>query len=198
MTEQEAGTDRVSWEGPDSHLFFRLGQLQLLLVVADSLELSVKSIDRLAYYDFFAANPYAMLDGANPDRDTHDRLSLQLAGFKEGQLSYSAIGHRFANRRSRIRHDLALLVAYGLAKVEPDRYGPSEKGRKLVEELSTVYADAYRAGAEIALSRLVRLSDRRLTEKTEEWLGKSWLLLDFLDDVKEVELMNDISTANDA
>lgn len=193
MTEQEPGTDRVSWEGPDSHLFFRLGQLLLLLVVANSLNKPVKSIDRLAYYDFFAANPYAMLDGTNPETDARDRLSLQLAGFKEGQLSYSAVGNRFANRRSRIRHDLGLLVAYGLATVEPDKYVASEKGRTLGMELSTVYADAYRIAAEIALTRLVRLSDRRLIETTEELLGKSWLLIDFLEDVKEVDLMSGIS-----
>lgn len=193
MTEQEPGTDRVSWEGPDSHLFFRLGQLLLLLVVANSLNKPVKSIDRLAYYDFFAANPYAMLDGTNPETDARDRLSLQLAGFKEGQLSYSAVGNRFANRRSRIRHDLGLLVAYGLATVEPDKYVASEEGRTLGMELSTVYADAYRIAAEIALTRLVRLSDRRLIETTEELLGKSWLLIDFLDDVKEVDLMSGIS-----
>ena len=193
MTEQEPGTDRVSWEGPDSHLFFRLGQLLLLLVVANSLNKPVKSIDRLAYYDFFAANPYAMLDGANSEKDARDRLSLQLAGFKERQLSYSAVGNRFANRRSRIRHDLGLLVAYGLATVEPDKYVASEKGRTLGMDLSTVYADAYRIAAEIALTRLVRLSDRRLIETTEELLGKSWLLIDFLDDVKEVDLMSGIS-----
>jgi hypothetical protein len=181
-----AGTEQPLWEGPEAHHTFRLAQLQLLLAVADSLGLQVKNIDRLATYDFLAANPFSMLDGDDADRDARDRLALKLAGFSNEQLTYGSVGNRFANRRARIQHDLALLVAHGLARVESDRYGITDAGRTLADRLSTVYADAYRKAAEIALSRLARLTDKKLNEKVERIMGKSWLLIDFFDDVHEV------------
>jgi hypothetical protein len=184
--EARAGTEQSLWEGPEAYDIFRLAQLELLLAVADAEGLPIKSIDRLATYDFLAANPYSMLDGTDVDGDIRDRLTLKLAGFSNEQLTYGSVGNRFANRRSRIQHDLALLVAHGLAQVEDDRYGITDAGRQFADRLSTVYADAFRKAAEIALSRLVRLSDKKLNERVERIMGKSWLLIDFLDDVNEV------------
>jgi hypothetical protein len=192
----EPGTDRAVWDGPDEHIIFRVSQLVLLLSIAAEENATIASIDRLAYYDFFAANPYVVLDGASPDKDASDRISLLLSGFQEGQLSYGGVGQRFASRRQRIKHDLSILISYGLAEIDQDGYGASAAGLRHAESLSTVYADAYRASARIVLRRLTRLSEKRLTSAVHAWLGKSWLLLDFLDDVRDPESTQENEEAN--
>lgn len=49
----------------------------------------------------------------------------------------------------------------------------------------SLYADAYREAARVVLKRLSRLTDRKLTEAADDWLGRSWLFIDVLDDVAE-------------
>ncbi len=184
MLDSEPGTERAVWEGPEERTVFRVAQLELLLAVADETGAQLTSLDRLAYFDFFAANPFAVLDGEAPDKDAQDRLTLRLAGFTDGQLAYGTIGHRFTTRRQRIMHDLSLLVARDLAEVLPDRYSITPAGREFAAALGTFYAESYRTAATIVLKRLGNLSEVRLRAKAETLLGKSWLLIDFLADVE--------------
>lgn len=171
-------------EGPEEHQVFRLAQLALLLAVAADERVEVRTVDRLGFYDFFSANPFVVTAGDEP-RDASDRLALRLAGFSDRQLSYASTGQRFASRRRRLQHDLSLLIAYGLAEIGERGYSLSPAGLSLADSLSSVYACAYRSAAQIVLRRLKRLSDRRLRQQADDWLGRSWLLIDFLDDVAE-------------
>ena len=120
-SETELGTDRTAWEGPEESAVFRIAQLAILLAAAEDNNISITNLDRLAYFDFFASNPFIILDGESTEKDSRDRLTLHLAGFTDGQVTYGSIGHRFATRRERIRHDLALLITHGLAQVLPDQ-----------------------------------------------------------------------------
>lgn len=170
--------------GPEERQAFRLGQLTLLLEVAGIERIPVRTVDRLAFYDFFSANPFVVVSG-DDERDAADRLTLRLAGFSDQQLSYTSTGQRFVSGRRRLQHDLSLLMAYGVAAIDSTGYTLTESGQELANQLATVYAEAYREAARVVLRRLRRLSDRRLTEQADEWLGRSWLLIDLLDDVAE-------------
>lgn len=169
------------WEPEDSHIF-RLAQLVLLLSVTGQMGKRVTTVDRLGYYDFFAANPFVVLE-PDSQRDQRDRLSLKLAGFEQRQLSYASTGERWASRRRRLQHDLALLISLGLVTLEGGAFDLTLSGQELSTQLSTVYADAYRTSAAVVLRRLTRMSDRALRENVERWLGSSWLDVDLLDDV---------------
>jgi hypothetical protein len=170
--------------GPEERVVFRLGQLALLFEVADTHSAPVRTVDRLGYYDFFSANPFIVVDG-DARRDSADRLALRLAGFSDRQLSYASTGQRFASRRRRLQHDLALLIAYGLVTLTGDGYELTDDGRQLTGRLTSVYADAYREAARVVLQRLKPMSDARLRQRAQDWLGRSWLLLDLFDDVLE-------------
>ncbi|MFK4484622.1 ABC-three component system middle component 2 [Curtobacterium sp. AB7] len=172
---------------PESSATFRMGRLLLLLGVARQDGRTIDSVDRLAYYEFFADNPWVILGDGAPS-DANDRDSLRLAGFSQTQLSYASTGHRFASRRERIRGDLAQLITFGLVRLAGTRFSTTEGGDQLVANMQSSYADAYRSSASIVLRRLVRLSNKRLEENVEEWLGHSWLLVDLLDDVRGADL----------
>ena len=66
-----------------------------------------------------------------------------------------------------------------------DGYQLTEEGRQLTERMTSVYADAYREAARVVLQRLKPMSDARLRQSAQDWLGRSWLLLDLFDDVQE-------------
>jgi hypothetical protein len=170
--------------GPEDRQVFRLAQLAVLLEVAGAERIPVRTVDRLGFYDFFSANPFVVVCG-DDERDVADQLTLRLAGFSSRQLSYASTGQRFVSRRRRLQHDLALLIAYGVAAIDSTGYALTASGRDLAAGLGSVYAEAYRDAARVVLRRLRRLSDRQLRQQADEWLGRSWLLIDVLDDVAE-------------
>jgi hypothetical protein len=169
---------------PEDRQVFRQAQLILLLEVAEEQRIPVSTVDRLGIYDFFSANPFVVTSGQR-DRDAADRLTLRLAGFSDRQLSYASTGQRFASRRRRLQHDLSLLLAYGLVAIGSGGYRLTPSGRELAAGLTSVYADAYREAARIVLRRLGRLSTQKLSQSATDWLGRSWLLIDLLDDITE-------------
>lgn len=184
-TPEEAGTEGLGaapWDA-ESHDIFRLAQLVLLLSVTAHVGNPVSNLDRLGYYDFLAANPFVVVPATDVARDNRDRLKLKLAGFTEDQLSYASTGQRWVSRRRRLQHDLALLVAYGLVSLDDAAITLTDRGIALATEMSTIYADAYRTSADVVVRRLAQLSDTRLRNSVQNWLGTSWLRLDLLDDV---------------
>lgn len=187
LLDLEIGTERTAWEGPEERTLFRVAQLCILLSKAEESNTKLTNLDRMAYFDFFAANPFVVLDGESVEKDNHDRLTLRLLGFSDRQLNYGAVGHRFVTRRKRIQHDFAFLVARGLAQLLPDGYAITERGVKLATSLTTVYAEAYRTAASIVFRRFGKLSEKKLRAKAEKLLGAPWLLIDFFADVEEFD-----------
>jgi hypothetical protein len=91
-------------------MHFRLARLALLLELAPQLpNHKPLDIERLGYYDFFAANPFLIVEVEDPLR-----RDLILAGFDSRNLSYQSSAQRFTSRRARLQHDLAMLVAPSL------------------------------------------------------------------------------------
>jgi hypothetical protein len=166
---------------PEHLTAFRLGQLLLLLDIA---RLRGKSrpidIERIGYYDFFAANPFLVFGAdANSARD------LVLAGFDSRSFSYHSSAQRFSNRRARLQHDLAFLIAYGLLTARAEgkrvRYELTEAGESAARGFESLYARAYRTSAEMVVRRLGSLTDTRLRNEAKRWLRAEAFMIDLYD-----------------
>lgn len=164
---------------PEDHPRFRLAQL-LLLLRSPSLRLANSHIERLAYYDFFSANPHLLI---SPEEPEHGRLLM--AGFDPQALSNASPGHRFSSRRQRLQHDLSHLLAYGLVRVQriPGHvvYGLTESGSELAGAFTALYARSYAISADTVIKRLQKLSDSRLRDQARQWLRAPDTLLDLVE-----------------
>lgn len=171
--------DRVSARPlePEDLWEFRVGQLILLFDVASTVKGHGVDLDRLAYYDFFAANPFLVYSDATPER-----LRLQLAGFDTRSLNYSSSAQRFTNRRRRLQHDLGVIASRGLieARVVERRleWSPTDEGRRIAASFTALYAAAYRMSAELVIRTLGGMTDKRLRERSREWLKASDFMID--------------------
>lgn len=153
---------------PEDDVIFRLAQLLLLLSSVRRQALPGVTLERLSIYDFFVANPLLVLI----DEEDDDRRRLLIAGFDARALSQASPAHRFTTRRERIKHDLVLLVAYGLVEPAVDRgvlYAVTSEGMELADKFRAVYARSYRLSAEILVRRLSKLSDQRLRQSVRTW-----------------------------
>lgn len=181
---------------PENSRTFRCARLLLLFATARYDGRQVASLDRLAYYEFFADNPWVIIDG-DTSLDLADEDTLVLAGFSRTQLSYASTGQRFVSRRERIRTDLAQLVAHDLVQLADAQFVITARGEETAESMQSSYAEGFRASARVVLRRLVRLSNKRLEENVERWLGHSWLLLDLLDDVRGSDVSTVVNMAKE-
>jgi hypothetical protein len=159
---------------PEEHTVFRLTQLVILLGEVAPAGDSGIDLERLGYYDFFAANPFVVV----PDDELRDRARLHRAAFDERQLTYASTGSRFANRRKRLQHDFALLVAYGLAERRADGYSQTGRGAQFVEGLTALYVDQYRESVNVVHARLKSLTPTALARQARDWLQTPSLVLD--------------------
>lgn len=149
---------------------FRLARLLLLLHVTRHAHPDGLDTERLASYDFLAAHPLLLASA----RDDPDRAELIFAGFEARALCYASPTQRFVTGQLRLRGDLAWLVAAQLAECTPAsriRYRATEAGHDLATEFTSVHAQAYTAAAGIVVTRLRRLSGRRLREEMRGWLA---------------------------
>lgn len=172
--DDAAGWSATQSQAPEEHTTFRLAQLVILLGEVAPAGGRTIDLETLGYYDFFAANPFVIV---NPE-DARDRARLHQAAFDERQLTYASSGSRFANRRKRLQHDFALLVAYGLAERRADGYGQTERGAEFVDDLTALYVDQYRESVTVVHARLKSLSATALARRAREWLSTPSLVLD--------------------
>jgi len=146
------------------------------------------TIDRIGYLEFFAANPHLIV------RDGTDAVRLQLAGFNPDALSYQSAPERYANRRARLRSDLAALTSWGYAHpvVDDGRIACvlTDLGRRQAGQLTSLYADAYRQSIQL-IRPLFRLTDTALARKASEWLAIGDLRVDVLDLDLELGMSDD-------
>lgn len=171
---ESSSTGHRTSRAPEEHTTLRVAQLAILLSEIAPAGGRTIDIERLGYYDFFAANPFAIF---GPE-DELERARLHRAAFDERQLSYASTGSRFANRRRRLQHDVAVLVAYNLAERREEGYGLTNRGADFVDALAALYADQYRASVKVVHERLKKLSDAKLAESARGWLKTPSLILD--------------------
>lgn len=168
---------------PDDLLAFRLGRLILLLDTVPGLPApKPMDVERISLYDFFADNPFLIFG-----RETDEHETLVLAGFDSRNLSYQSSAQRFSSRRERLQHDLATLIAYGLAAATTEArrvvYSLTDSGRKRAASLRSLYAQAYRSSAALVSRALNKLSDRALQAQTRTWLRADELLIDMFEPI---------------
>lgn len=159
---------------PETHTQFRLAQLAILLDEVSPENERGLDLERLGYYEFFAANPFAVF----ALEDKLERAQLHYAAFDERQLTYASTGSRFANRRQRLQHDVALAVSYGVAEVRPTGFGITHIGHELAAGLLSLYAGQFRASVRLIHARFRKLSDAQLTRSARVWLREPSLVLD--------------------
>ncbi len=98
-------------------------------------------VERLATYDFFADNPLLVFAPG-----TSERTAVLTAGFDSTTLSYHSASQRFSNRRARLEHDLAELLARGLIKHAQRKAGrlrADSRPAGFAAAFCPVYANAY-------------------------------------------------------
>jgi hypothetical protein len=167
---------------PEDLDLFRLARLLLLLAEVGKVKKPrALDIERLGFYDFFAANPFLMVDAESPAG-----TRLALAGFNSRTLGYQSAAHLFATRRERIRFDLSRLV--GLAMVETViqegkiAFAVSERGVGLADTFASLYAQSYRESAALVAGAFNKLSDSKLRVEAGNWLRAESFLIDLVDE----------------
>lgn len=163
---------------PDDLLHTRLGRLALLLAEAPTQPYrKPMDIERIGVYDFFADNPLLLFA-----EDTSERRTLMLVGFDPASFSYHSSSQRFANRRARMQHDLAHLLALGLVQPAADAnrvvYRLTEAGDGLAGGFSSSYADGYRISARLVVRELNRLGERKLRDRITQVLEARPFVID--------------------
>jgi hypothetical protein len=157
---------------PEDDTVFRLAQLVLLLQVSSQSHPDGVELERLGAYDFIAANPLLM---ASSDDDP-DRFDLLMADFDDRALSYASAAQRFATRRERLKHDLALLLAYDLATTAVRGnvlYRLTDAGVEMATRFTAMYARSYTTAATIVVRRLRKVRAGPLRERVDEWTRQS-------------------------
>lgn len=167
---------------PEDLDLFRLARLLVLLAEVGKLRRPRPlDIERLGLYDFFAANPFLMVES-----ETQAGTRLALAGFDSRALGYQSAFHRFATRRERMRFDLSRLAALGMVEtvVQDGRiaFEVSTRGAALADEFASLYAQSYRQSAEVVVTELNKLSDTRLRGSAGKWLQAESFLIDLYDE----------------
>lgn len=158
---------------------FRQGRLLLMLAGLNEELPAQRDLERLSFYDFFAANPFLV------PSDTAMRARFSHAGFEASNLSYQSSSQRFANNRARLQFDLAVLTARGLVRPEvQDRrvtYRATQEGRDIADSFRSLYADAFRRSSDLIVERLRRVSDAALRRDAKTWLRAESLMIDLYD-----------------
>jgi hypothetical protein len=159
---------------------FRQGRLLLVFSALDPSKPAQRpDLERLSYYDFFAANPFLV------PTDAPTKALLTHAGFEASNLSYQSSSQRFTNNRSRLQFDLAILVALGLVAPElHDRrvtYGATAAGKTVAASFRSLYASAFLDSSALIVDRLKRMSDTALRRDAGQWLRAEALMIDLYD-----------------
>ena len=163
---------------PDDLLHARLARLVLLLAEGPGQPYAKPwDVERLSTYDFLLGQPVAALGEEAPER-----RALVLARFDPRTFSYHSSSQRFTNRRRRIQHDLAHLLARGVVDASADAnrvvYSLTPAGTRLAARFSSTYADSYRASARLVSRALNRLADKALRDRVAELLEAKSFVLD--------------------
>lgn len=179
MVEDESKPIHFSAEDED---LFNSARLLILFQMLDETGYSSgANIERIAYYDFFSAQPFLVFG----KDDSNVKLDLLLQGFESTTIGYISSSQRFANRRERLRHYLAGLLMRDLILVTNSDgqllYSITDKGRQTAGQFKSLYITAYRKSATFVIDKLARLSDKKLAESSKQWLRAEAFMVDLYD-----------------
>lgn len=187
METRELPHNHKFFFSPEDAIIFNASRLLLLFETINKLtpEQAI-DLDRLSYYDFFAANPFLLIDKSNPHW-----LDLELEGFKPNKIEYIGTAQRFRTKRLSIKQYLALLLSKGLLKLEnsDDKivFNITLIGVETASKFNSTYAITYRKSASYIISKLKSYSDTKLSEDAKKWLEAKQFQVDLIDMVEENE-----------
>ncbi len=183
-------TEKSDWKSkiifsPEDATVFNSSRLLLLLDVLNDLGVK-KGVDleRLSYYDFFAANPFLIIG-----KDDPCRLELEIEGFEPNKLEYMSSDQRYRTKRTLIKQYLSLLLSKGLTKVlnmdGKILYEITPLGIEISSRINSMYAIAYKKSVTCVVKMLKGYSDAQLWEKASEWLEAKSFQVDLYDMVDD-------------
>jgi predicted transcriptional regulator len=170
---------------PEDVTVFNSTRILLLFDVLQELEIKEGcDLERLCYYDFFAANPFLVVS----DEKDPLRLELEISGFDPSKLEYTSSTQRFRTKRESIKRYLALLLGKGLITVRNTDgrllYQVTKIGTEKTREINSMYAIAYRRSASSIVNKLKNYSDQKLWDSASKWLEAKSFRVDLFEWVK--------------
>lgn len=170
----------IHFSAEDEDLF-NSARLLILLDVLSSISDEGVPIERIAYYDFFSAQPFLVIG----KEDKSLKLELLYHGFEATTIGYISSSQRFSNRREKLKHYLAKLLVRDLIEVKNHDgqflYSITDLGIKKSSEFKSLYMGAYKKSAAIIVSKLSKLSDKRLADNARQWLKAEPFIIDLYD-----------------
>jgi hypothetical protein len=160
-----------------------------LLLLFETLRLiqnekSQIDLERLCYYDFFAANPFLIIK-----KDDPESLLLEIEGFEPNNLDYLTSEQRYQTKRLQIKQYLAVLASKGLINVENSEkkivYDITYLGLTVATSIKSLYATAYRKSVTFVIKKLKKYSDSQLNEKASFWLQSKSFKVDLIEHIGE-------------
>jgi predicted transcriptional regulator len=160
---------------------FNSARLLILFDALSNLSQDGVPIERIAYYDFFSAHPFLVIGKDETDL----KLDLLYYGFESTTIGYISSSQRFSNRRERLKHFLAKLLMRDLIQLKNQDglflYSITEHGTTTSSQFKSLYMEAYKKSAAIIVSKLARLSDKKLSQNAREWLKAEPFIIDLYD-----------------
>lgn len=172
---------------PEDVTLFNSARLLILFDELENLGIKGEDLERLSYYDFFAANPFLIIT-----KDDPLWLDLEIAGFETYTVGYISSSQRYRTKRSRLKQYLSILLSKNLIEVSNvDKkilYRITPTGIKTANQIKSMYAIAYQKSAKHIVKRLKGYSDKKLGEESIKWLeAKSFQIVDLYDMVDDVK-----------
>ena len=138
-------------------------------------------MERLSYFDFFAANPFLIAtDPSDPLR-----VELEMSGFDPNKLEYASSPQRFRTKRECMKQYLSLLLCKGLINVKNKDgrllYEITANGREISGQINSMYAIAYRKSASTIVRKLKGYTDQKLWDSATKWLEAKSFQVDLFD-----------------
>jgi hypothetical protein len=167
---------------PDEEDLFNSARLLALFgVLNEQKDDAGIPIERIAYYDFFSAQPLLILE----KEETNLKLDLLFFGFETTSVSYISSSQRFSNRRERLKHYLSNLIMRDLITVYNSDgkllYKITDYGNEIASKFNAMYIQAYKKSAELILKKLSKLSDKQLAMNSKQWLKAEAFVIDLYD-----------------
>ncbi len=177
-------TSRIIFS-PEDAIIFNSARLLLLFEVLKASKVK-KGIDmeRLSYYDFFAANPFLVVSKEDPEW-----LDLEIQGFDPNKLEYMSTAQRYRTKRESLKQYLSLLLLKGLIEVknqdEKLLYQITPLGVEISNKLNSMYAISYRRSVSFIVKKLKDYSDKQLWDNARTWLEAKAFQVDLFDMVAD-------------
>lgn len=172
---------RLRFSAEDEDLFNSARILLLFDILDAKGKTEGVNIERIAYYDFFSAQPFLVFG----KDETDTKLELLFQGFESTTIGYISSSQRFTNRREKLKHYLAELLTRDLITVNNIDgqllYSITIKGKEIVSKFKSLYTTAYKKSAAIIIDKLSKMSDKKLTENARVWLKAEPFVIDLYD-----------------